>query len=150
MKVIFLKQVPRVAKKYELKDVADGYALNFLFPNKMAEMATEASLKRLEELRASHIAEEKVQEDLLMKNIDTLTSVQINIEATANEQGHLFASIHKDEIIEKLEKEHNLIVPESLIELNRPIKELGEYSITVKTKDKEAKFKVIIVRAQLS
>lgn len=144
MKVIFLKQVPRVAKKYEVKDVANGYALNYLFPQKAAEMATDKALARLEELRAAHKAEEQVQADLLAKNIDSLNAVEIMIEAKVNEKGHLFASIHKEDLVEKLFTDAHLTVPLSSIELPRAIKEVGEHSIEVKAGDKSAHFKVIV------
>ncbi len=144
MKVIFLKQVPRVAKKYEVKDVANGYALNFLFPTKAAEMATEKALARLAELKAAHEAEEKVQEELLAKNLESLSGVTVSIDAKANEAGHLFASIHKEEIAEYLEKETNIKVPLSSIMLSRAIKEVGEHTIEVKAGDKSGSFKVLV------
>lgn len=144
MKVIFLKQVPRVAKKYEVKDVANGYALNFLFPGNHAEMATEKSLKRLEELRAVHASEEKVQADLLAKNIDALKEVRLVIDAKVNEKGHLFASIHKEELAEQLLQEAHIAVPVSSIVLPRPLKEAGEFDIEVKAGDQTGSFKVVI------
>lgn len=144
MKVIFLKQVSRVGKKYDVKDVADGYALNFLFPKGMAEMATEKSLARLEELRKAHQAEEAVQAELLAKNIEALKEVTLTIDAKANEKGHLFASIHKEELAELLAKESKLNVPASSIELPRPLKEAGEFDIEVKAGEKTGSFKVIV------
>jgi large subunit ribosomal protein L9 len=144
MKVIFLKQVPRVAKKYEVKDVADGYALNFLFPQKAAEMATEKSLAKLEELRAAHAVEEKVQADLLAKNLDSLKEVVITIDAKANELGHLFASIHKEEIAERLAADAHVNVPIASIVLLKPLKEAGEFTIEVKAGEKTGSFKVVV------
>ena len=144
MKVIFLKQVPRVARKYDVKEVADGYALNFLFPKELAEMATDKSMTKLEALRTSHMAEESVQADLLAKNIETLKEVTLMIDAKANEKGHLFAAIHKEEIAELLAKETHLAVPLSSIELPRRIKEVGEYIVEVKAGSVTGSFKVLI------
>ena len=144
MKVIFLKQVPRVAKKYEVKEVADGYALNFLFPQKAAEMATEKSLAKLEELRAAHATEEKIQEELLAKNLDSLKEVTLFIDAKANEAGHLFASIHKEELVERLALDNHIIVPVASITLAKPIKEVGEHEIDVKAGEKKGSFKVVV------
>jgi large subunit ribosomal protein L9 len=144
MKVIFLKQVPRVAKKYEVKEVADGYALNFLFPQKAAEMATEKSLARLEELRKANAAEESVQAELLAKNIESLKEVTLTIDAKANELGHLFASIHKEELVERLAEEAHINVPVGAITLAKPLKEAGEYDVEVKAGEKIGSFKVIV------
>ncbi len=144
MKVIFLKQVPRVGKKYDVKDVADGYALNFLFPKGMAEMATERSMARLEEFRKAHMAEEKIQADLLAKNIESLKDITLTITEKVNEKGHLFASITKEDIAERLSAETHLRVPEGSIELPRPLKEVGEYDIKVKAAGITGSFKVVV------
>lgn len=144
MKVIFLKQVPRVGKKYEVKEVADGYALNFLFPKQMAEMATEKSMAKLAELRAAHDVEEKVQAELLAKNLESLKEISLAIDAKANEQGHLFASIHKEELVERLAADNHLIIPLSSIVLPKPLKEAGEYNIEVNAGEKKGSFKVIV------
>ncbi len=144
MKVIFLKQVARVGRKYDVKDVADGYALNFLFPQGMAEMANEKSLARLEKLKETQVATEKVQADLLAKNLKSLKEVVVTIDAKANEKGHLFAAIHKDELAALLSKQTNIIVPESSIELPKALKEVGEYDIEVKAGESTGSFKVVI------
>ena len=59
MKVIFLEDVRNVGKKYDIKDVSDGYARNFLFPNKLAETATPEAIKKLESMKAAHEKEDK-------------------------------------------------------------------------------------------
>ncbi len=144
MKVIFLKQVPRVSKKYDVKDVADGYALNFLFPQGIAEMATEKSLARLEKLKEANTASEKVQADLLAKNLESLKEITLTIDAKANEKGHLFAAIHKDELAVLLSEQTKINIPESSIELPKALKEVGEYNIEVKAGENSASFKVVV------
>jgi len=144
MKVIFLKQVPNVAKKFDVKDVADGYALNHLFPQGLAEMATEKALARLEKLRATHEAEQKIQIDLLAKNLESLQNVTIELNKKANEKGHLFDSIHKELLVEELAKQaHVTLLPEFLV-LEKHIKEVGEHEVSVKIGDKTGSFKVVV------
>ncbi len=144
MKVIFLKHVPAVAKKFDVKDVADGYALNFLFPNNLAERGTESALARVEKLRAENAANQQVQADLLAKNLDSLAVVTIEFSRKANEQGHLFDSIHKEEIVDELAKQGHVNVLTDFIELPKPLKETGEHEITVKVGDKTGSFKVVV------
>lgn len=69
MKVIFIKDVPRVGRKHEMKNVNDGYALNFLFPNKLAVLATVQAEKELEIKKKEIVVERQVQEELLNKRI---------------------------------------------------------------------------------
>ncbi len=148
MKVIFLKPVPQVAKKYEIKDVADGYALNFLFPRNLAEMATDKALVQVEKRKSELEVEKKVQEELLLKSLDALKKVVITLSAKANEKGHLFASIHKEQLSEELMKESHINVHPDFIDMPKPIKEAGEHDVTVKIQDKEAQFKVIVESVQ--
>ena len=144
MKVIFLKQVTGTAKKYDVKDVADGHALNFLFPQGLAEMATEKALTRLETLKLAHEAEVKVQLDLLAKNLESLANVSIELNKKANEKGHLFDSVHKELLVEELAKQAHINLLPELLDLEKPIKEVGEHEITVKIGDKTGSFKVVV------
>ncbi|OGI84368.1 50S ribosomal protein L9, partial [Candidatus Nomurabacteria bacterium RIFCSPLOWO2_01_FULL_37_49] len=99
MKVIFLHDVPRVGKKYDIKEVNDGYAMNFLLPRKLAQAATPKAVAELEIRKKEVMIEREVQEDLLMKNLEEIKGKTITIKGKANEQGHLFSAIHKKEII---------------------------------------------------
>lgn len=143
MKVIFLKQV-QANKKFDVKEVADGYALNFLFPNNLAERGTENAISRVEKLREENIANQKVQEDLLAKNIDSLSKVSIEFTRKANEQGHLFDSIHKEQLVVELAKQGHTNVLADFIELPKPLKEVGEHDIVVNAGGKSSSFKVVV------
>ena len=144
MKVIFLKDVQRVGKKYDIKNVNDGYALNFLFPQKLAEMATPKALADLEKRQKEVIVEREIQEDLLIKNLEQIKGKIVTIRGKANEKGSLFSSIHKKEIKEQLEKEHKIEIGEDFIMLEKPIKEIGEFEIPVEIKHKKSSFKLIV------
>lgn len=144
MKVIFLKDVPRVGKRHEVKEVNDGYALNFLFPHKMVEFATPKALKELEIRKKEIVVERQVQEDLLLRNMEELKGKTITIHAKANEKGSLFSAIHKKEILEVMRKEHKATLSEESIVLEKPIKETGEFTIPVVIKDKKSSFTLII------
>ena len=72
MQVIFLKDVPRVGKRYDIKNVNDGYAINFLFPRKFAEPATPKSIAELEKRKKEVVIEKEVQESLLEKHLSEI------------------------------------------------------------------------------
>lgn len=144
MKVIFLKDVPRVGNKYEIKDVNDGYALNFLLPRGLAEVATKKSLEKFEQMKKEIIVEKQIQEDLLVKNLKEIEGKEIIIEAKANDKGHLFSAIHKKEIVEAMAKEHHATLGEDILVLDKPIKEVGEFEIPIHIKNKKSSFKLTI------
>ncbi len=79
-----------------------------------------------------------------MKNLQSIQDITITIEEKVNEQGHLFAAIHKEKIAEELKKQAHIDVLPEFIELTKPIKEAGEREVTVKVQDKTAIFKLIV------
>jgi|SRR3989344_2322771 len=144
MKVIFLHDVPRVGKKYDIKEVNDGYAVNFLLPRKLAVTATSKAVAELE-IRKKEIAiEREVQEDLLMKNLEEIKNKIITIKGKANEQGHLFSAIHKKEIIEEMKKQQHADISEEFIILEKPIKAVGEFEIPIFIKNKKSSFQLVV------
>jgi len=144
MKVIFLKDVPKVGKKYEVKNVSDGYAVNFLIPRGFVELASDNAIKRVELLKSQEDTQKKIAEDLILKNIKSLDGVTIEMEEKANDKGNLFAGIHINALVPEIEKQTNLtILPEHIL-LDKPIKNIGEHEVEVKIQDKSVKFKVLV------
>ncbi|MEN9913016.1 MAG: ribosomal protein large subunit ribosomal protein [Candidatus Parcubacteria bacterium] len=147
MKIILLKDILKLGRKYEVKTVSDGYAINMLIPQKQAVSATPDALKRLETERAKVEGERKIQEDLLVKNIEGLKNITLKIVGKANEKGHLFAGLHKEAIAAEIEKQTRLQIDPSFIELAHPLKEVGEHTIDIKAAGKAAKLKIVIEKA---
>ena len=146
MKVIFLQDVPRVGKKYDIKEVNDGYVMNFLIPRKLAEPATLHAVASLEKRKKNIEIEREVQEDLLMKNLEEIKGKVITIKGKANEKGNLFKAIHKKEIVEEMKKQNHADINEDFIILEKPIKEIGEFDIPISVKNKKSSFKLIVER----
>lgn len=143
MKIIFLKDVPRVGKKYETKEVADGYGRHLVM-QKIAEPATKEVLARIEHKMATDATMKKVHVDLLMKNLDAISGTGITIRGKANEKGSLFASIHKEEILAELKRATGLDMNPDYVILVRPIKDLGAYDIPVMIENNRVTFKVVV------
>ena len=144
MKVILLKDVPKLGKRYDTKDVSDGHALNLLIPRGMAIAATRDAVKRIGVEKAKLDGEKKVHEELMAQNLKQLENVTLNVAGKANEKGHLFAGLHREEIAAELAAQARVQVDPSFIELEHPIKEVGEHMIEVKAGGKSAKFKLTI------
>jgi large subunit ribosomal protein L9 len=147
MKVILLKDVRKVGKKFEVKEVASGFALNMLIPQKLAEAATPSSLARLNNIKAREDGEKKIREDLLMKNLKQLDGKTINLTESANEKGSLFKGVHTEELVKALKDQTHLEIAPEYIVLEKPLKEVGEHDVEVKVQDKSATFKVTITAA---
>jgi large subunit ribosomal protein L9 len=144
MKVALTKDVVRLGKKNDVKTVSDGHALNLLIPQKLAEVATPAVLKRIELVKKQEVEEKKVMEDLLSKNLHTIHDKVVEIEREANEKGSLFAGIHKEEIVKAVKEVIDVDLLPEFIVLDKPIKEVGEHKIDIKVHGKSATFTLTI------
>lgn len=145
MRVILLKDIENLGKKYEVKEVADGHAKNFLLPRGLVKKATEENLKWLEvqkEIEAKK-AEEELKE--VQGAATAVDGQEIIIPVKIGEEGQLFESINTQKIVEKL-KEAGFDIKKNQIDLIEPIKEMGEFPIKIKfAHNLEAEIKVIIV-----
>jgi len=145
MRVILLQDVENLGKKYDVKEVANGYARNFLIPKGLAKIATEENLKWLEtqkEIEAKKAEEELKRIQEIAANID---GQEIIIPVKVGEEDQLFESITFQKIYEKL-KELGFEIKKNQIDLSEPIKELGEYPVKIKFEHNlEAEIRVIVV-----
>jgi large subunit ribosomal protein L9 len=143
MKIIFLKDIPRIARKHEVKEVADGYG-RYLLANKSAELATKNTLARIEKKILTDATQKKAYEELLLKNLEVLDSVTVIIARKSNTKGHLFASVHEAEILEELKRVTRLDVHPGYAVLEKPVKELGTYEIPVIIGKRRATFTLVV------
>jgi large subunit ribosomal protein L9 len=130
MKVILINDIPGVGKKYEVKEVKNGHARNFLIPQNLVKPANKENMNWLAKQKKS--IESVATEDL--KKIQELASkldgAEINISVKIGDDGQLFESVTVTKIAEKL-KEAGFDIRKNQIELEKPIKETGEFPIKV-------------------
>lgn len=142
MKVILKEDIKGVGRKYEVKNVADGYANNFLIPRRLAEYASPEAVKKAEILKSTNLAEIEIREKLTEKQIEMLKGVKIVLQKKGNEKGHLFEKIHPQEISQALKDQAKIeINPEYLI-IEKPIKEMGEHTVSVEVGKNKGEFKL--------
>jgi len=144
MKVILLKDVPKVGRKYDIKNVADGYGVNMLLPRGLAKIATPEAIKQVELLKSQDLTEKRIQNELLLKSLEVIKNIKIEITEKANEKGHLFAGITRERIVEEVEKNSRLKLDKDSVKIDKPIKEVGEHRIPVHILDKQAEFVLVI------
>lgn len=129
MKVILLQDVRGLGRKYDIKEVKDGYARNMLFPHGLAEVATPAILADLERKKQKSATEDSATEKRLRELAHILADRHIDFVVKADESGRVFGAITKEMILRAL-REHNFITTERVqIHLVQPIKQCGEYNI---------------------
>ncbi len=147
MKIILLKDVAKVGKRFEIKDISDGHAVNMLIPRGLAITATPDTMKRMEIEKSKDEGQRKIHQELFLMNIKELEGVTVTMTEKANEKGHLFAGVHKAEIIPEVLRQTRLQLHEENINLNKSIKETGEHQIEVVGAGKSVKFTLKIVAA---
>lgn len=129
MKVILLKNIDGLGREGEVKNVADGYARNYLIKNNLAKAVTEASLKEINELKKKKKLENEENLKKLNKLSDELSNKIITIKAKQKD-GKLFGSITRKMIADELIK-NSFDVDENSIVLEESIKTVGEVKIEV-------------------
>ena len=132
MKVILLQDVPKFGQRFAVKEVPNGYALNSLIPQGLAELATPENLKRIKIMMAKAEVEKVASESAFAEAIDVLGDRTLTIEVEANEQGHLFKAIKADDVVSAAAEEGVTLLPSQIV-IKNPIKELGGYTVTAKS-----------------
>lgn len=132
MKVIFLKDVKGKGKKGEVKNVADGYAHNFLLKQGLAVEATNSSVSQLEgqKNKEKKQAQEELEDAKKLKA--ALEELTVEMTAKSGEGGRLFGSITSKQIADQLKKTHKIKVDKRKIEMNDAIRSLGFTNVPVK------------------
>lgn len=144
MKIILLKDVSKVGKKYDLKDVAEGFAQNLLIPRGLAVLATPQQIKKIDIEKAKEMMEKKIQGELLAKSLETIKDLKLTLKEKANEKGHLFAGVTREVLAEEIKKATRLNIDPESIKLDKPLKEIGEHKVMIEAGGKRAEFTVMI------
>ncbi len=131
VEVIFLKEVRGVAKIGEVKKVADGFALNFLLPQNLAELATSDKLKNLEAKCVSLWRQERKRQLLNKKLQQSLNNRLLTLTVKASAAGNLYAGVQAEEIAKIIKKQLGIELLPKQIALDAPLKSLGEYPIKI-------------------
>jgi len=145
MKVVFLQNVEGSGRTGEIKEVADGFARNFLLPRRLAAPATPDAVKRAEALAAAE-ARRQAELDEEARTLAEKLAAPIVITVRAGEQGRLYGSVTPADVAEEASKLAGQEVDRRLLVLEEPIKEVGTYEIPLRlTHNVEAAITVEVV-----
>lgn len=132
MKIVLTQDVPKLGESGTIQEVKDGYARNYLIPQGMASIATRGVVKQVEERqRAEAKRIEKLEEE--MRDLaNRIAAVSLEIEANVGEQGRLYGSITTSDIADRIAAAVGEEIDRRKIDLDEPIRNIGNYEIAVR------------------
>ena len=130
MKVVLLQDVRKIGRIYEIKEVANGYATNFLIPKNFAKKATRETVDWA--IKHQRIREEKAKVDLgkTARTLSQMDGLEVEISAKAGDRGQTFEKINSQKIATRLQ-EMGFDIKKNQIILEQDIKEIGEYEVKI-------------------
>ena len=148
MDVILREDIDKLGNRGEIVKVAPGFARNFLLPKRLAVPATDANRKIVEQERQAHLRKETKVKGEAEDLSKLLTGVTVTISQKAGEQDQLFGSVTAKDVADALEAK-NFTIDRRKIQLEDPIKQLGEFKVPVKLhKDVIAEVTVVVVKEE--
>jgi large subunit ribosomal protein L9 len=132
VKVIFIADVPNVAMAGQTREVANGYARNFLFPRKLAVLANSSAAATVESHLKKVLKQRAIEEAEMTELAKKIDGVAVTIKAKVGEKDKLYGSVTGADIAEALSKEINREIDKKKIDLVEPIRQIGVYDIAVK------------------
>ncbi len=149
MKVVFLQDVPNVASVGEIKEVADGYARNFLIPKKLALLAGPSAVSTMEaQLKAKARNQDQIEAELV-ELANRLEGKEVILRAQVGAEDRLYGSITSADIAAELESTTGLAIDKRKIELAEPIRQLGSYEVAIRLgKDIVPKIRVSVTEEE--
>ncbi len=149
MKVAFLKDVPNVAKAGQIKEVADGYARNFLLPQKLAALAGPGVSSAIEAKHRTQAKRQAQQETELARMARRLDGQEITLGAKVGAKDRLYGRVTSADIATRLEEATGLAIDKRKVELAEPIRRLGSYEVTIRLgKDIIPKIRVTVTEKE--
>lgn len=146
MQIILQEDVDKLGTRGQVVEVAEGYARNFLLPRKLAMPASAGNLKRLEKIRTTLAKLTASEREQAQKIADELSAVVITLTRKAGENDHMFGSVTSADLAQELSSRGHS-VDKRKIQLDEPIRTLGEYQVSVRLySDVTGQFKVIVNR----
>ncbi len=132
MKVLLTHDVPSLGRAGETKDVADGFARNYLLPRGLATIASEGALKQAAEQKKTLQKREAKAKAQVGTLAATLNQTQVVFKAKVGEQHRLYGSITAGDIAEEVSRKIGQTVDKRHVELGEPIRSLGTYKVPIR------------------
>ena len=148
MKLLLHKDIPKLGHFGDVVEVTEGYARNYLLPQRLAVVPTQSNIKAIEEDRARKVEERRLARDAVLKVSQKVDGVEITISAQANEQGHLYGSVTEHDIAEHLQQEGYEVASAQVV-MDEHFRMLGIFNVKLRfANNVESVIKVWVVRPE--
>jgi large subunit ribosomal protein L9 len=144
MKVILIKNHKGLGVNGEIKEVLEGFAQNFLFPNKIAILATKEEIRKIEKNKIEAVKKVETKNKLLESQLSKINGQTIIFNKKVNSVGGLFSSLQRTEIKEQIKDVLGVSIPETMIEETHDMKHTGEYKIKIGNSINNFKYYVVV------
>ncbi len=144
MKVILLKEVPKVGHKFEVKEVTNGFGRHVILARGLGMIATLANLARVEQEVKQAEETAKLRQELISRGTQDLNGLELILTSKASKEGHLFAAVHQEDIVTAIKEQTGMEIDPTWLSLDKPLKTTGEHPVEMKVGDHQAVIKVII------
>ncbi|MBI5222641.1 MAG: 50S ribosomal protein L9 [Candidatus Magasanikbacteria bacterium] len=132
MKVILSQNVPNIGNKGEIKEVADGYARNFLFKQGLAKMATADAVALLKAQEERRVKEMEKELQVSQQAAGRLDGAEIEIKVKSSDGGTLYSGVGPERIVNELRRQLKIVIQPGQVDLKKGIKECGEHRVKIK------------------
>jgi len=131
VKVILTKTIEKVGIQGDVVNVKRGYARNYLIPKTFAIIATPQNMKKADELKQSFAADEQRQYEVLKKQGEAITALQLTFFRKVDESDNMYGSVSESDILHMLQ-EKGIDIPKTAIHMEKHLKQLGEFEIPIR------------------
>jgi len=148
LKVVLIQDVPKLGTKFQVVEVSEGYARNYLIPKGLAQPATPSLLTEIEKRRQRERLREQHEIEKAQAIAQKLANIVVEIAVPAGEGGRLYHAVSAHEIVQKLKEQHGIEIDRNRVLLDEPLRSLGIHTVPVRLhRQVRTNFKVNIVAA---
>lgn len=144
MKVILLRDVAKIGRRYEIVTVPDGFAQNKLIPKGDAQAATPDNVKRVMNMREKNLADKTSALESLKKIAAVINQDPLVISAQANAQGHLFKGVRAEDVMAAAAK-RGISIPKEYLVVDNHLKSVGQHEVSLKIQGEVFTFTINVV-----
>lgn len=145
MKVILLQDVAKIGRRFSVVDVPDGYALNKLIPQRLAEPATPANIKRVEARNQKMAASEANTAREFHEAVAALKDKTVELVADASAEGKLFQALKPQMIVDAVLEQTKIKLEEAWVHTATPVKTTGSHTVLLAEREEQGEFTINVV-----